>query len=81
MDNINDFEGRRPDREERIAPHEVELIKYRTAKMTLQFKLLTGELIEGKIVWYDETSIRIIQEDKSELTLFRQHLVYYKTRS
>ena len=81
MDNVNEFEGRRPDREERIAPHEIELIKYRTGNTKLQFKLSTGELLEGKIRWYDDSAIRIIQEDKSEITILRQALVYYKTRS
>gem|GEM_PF-6427651 len=81
MDNVNEFEGRHPDHEERIAPHEIELIKYRTAKTTLQFKMITGEMLEGKILWYDEQAIRILQSDKSEITLLRQALVYYKTRS
>jgi hypothetical protein len=74
-------EGRKSDREERIAPHEVELIKYRSAKTTLQFKLLSGETIEGKIVWYDEIALKIQLPDKSDLTLLRTAVAYYKTRS
>jgi hypothetical protein len=81
VETVNDIEGRRPDREDRIAPNEVELIKYRTSQTTLQFRVVTGELLEGKIRWYDDLAIRIVQPDKSELTLFRQSLVYYKTRS
>ena len=80
MEPLNDLEGRRPDREDRIAPNEIELIKYRTGKTTLQFKLLTGDLLEGKIVWYDDLAIRIIHPDKSEITILRHALAYYKTR-
>jgi len=81
VETVSEIEGRRPDREERIAPNEIELIKYRTGKTTLQFRLVTGELLEGKIRWYDDMAIRIILEDKSEITVLRQALVYYKTRS
>jgi hypothetical protein len=81
VDLLNESEGRSPNREERIAPHEIELIKYRTAKTTLFFRLSNSELIEGKIVWYDDVAIRIVQEDNSEITLLRQSILYYKTRS
>jgi sRNA-binding regulator protein Hfq len=81
VESVNEPDGRRPEREERIAPHEIELIRYRTAKTTLQFRLLTGELLEGKIRWYDHNAIQIVQEDKSEITVLRQAIAYYKTRS
>ncbi len=81
MDIVNEIDGRGSNREERIAPHEVELIKYRTGKTTLQFRLSNSELFEGKIRWYDDYAIRIVLEDKSEVTLLRQAILYYKTRS
>ncbi len=81
MDIVNESEGRGSNREERIPPHEVELIKYRTGKTTLQFRLLNSELLEGKITWYDDQAIRIVREDKSEVTILRQAILYYKSRS
>jgi hypothetical protein len=81
VESVDDIEGRRPAREERIAPNEIELIKYRTGQTSIQFRLVTGELLEGKIHWYDEQAIRIVLEDKSEITILRRALAYYKTRS
>jgi hypothetical protein len=81
VETIDEMEGRHPTREERIAPNEIEIIKYRSGQTLLQFRLLTGELIEGKIQWYDDLTFKIIQVDKSEITILRKALAYYKTRS
>ena len=82
MDPFPDSErGRVGDREERIAPHEIELIKYRSNRTPLEFRLTSGELVEGAIRWYDDQAIRIVLSDRTEMTLFRHAIVYYKTRS
>ncbi len=73
--------SRAGEREERIPPHEVELIKYRTNRTTLQFALTNGSVLEGAIRWYDDHAIRIVQPDRIEITLMRHAIVYYKTRS
>jgi sRNA-binding regulator protein Hfq len=69
------------EREERIGPREVELIRYRDNRTPLQFRLVNGETIEGSIRWYDHTALRIVQPDRTELTLLLHAIIYYKTRS
>lgn len=67
--------------EERISPREVELIKYRDNRTPLQVKLVTGETLEGAIRWYDNRAMRLVQSDRSEITVYLQAIAYYKTRS
>jgi sRNA-binding regulator protein Hfq len=68
-------------REERISPREVELIKYRDNRTALVVKLMTGETLEGAIRWYDNRAMRLVQSDRSEVTVYFQAVSYYKTRS
>ena len=73
---------RAPDeRIERIALHEIELIKYRDNRTVLTVKLISGETLEGAIRWYDSVALRLVQPDRSEITVYRQAIAYYKTRS
>lgn len=68
------------DRHERIALHEIELIKYRDNRTPLVVKLLTGETLEGAIRWYDDRAMRLVLADRSEITLCRQAIAYYRTQ-
>jgi hypothetical protein len=81
LDPHDTSDGRSSEREERIAPNEIDLIKYRSSKTTVQFGLINSEHFEGKIVWYDGLAIKIIRADKSEVTILRRALAWYKTRS
>ena len=75
--------GPRPqheDRYERISQHEIELIKLRDNRTPLQLKLLTGEMLDGAIRWYDDKVIRLVQSDRSEMTVNRSAIAYYQTR-
>ena len=45
--------------EERISPREVEIIKYRDNRTPLLVKLVTGEVLEGAIRWYDDRALRL----------------------
>ena len=77
-------EGDRPrpsdERRERIAQHEVELIKYRDNRTPLLVKLVSGETLEGAIRWYDSVALRLVLSDRSEITVYRQAIAYYKAR-
>ena len=66
--------------EERISQREIELIKYRDNRTVLSVKLVTGESVEGAVRWYDDRAIRLIQTDRSELTVYVQAIAYYKPR-
>lgn len=67
--------------EERIAPSEVDLIKYRDNRTPLSIKLLTGETVEGAIRWYDERALRLVLPDRSEVTVFLQAIAYLKAEA
>ena len=69
------------EREERVGPREVELIRYRDSRTPLQFRLINGETIEGSIRWYDQSALRIVQADRTEVTVYLHAITYYKTRS
>ncbi len=72
---------RAPDeRIERIALHEIELIKFRDNRTALVVKLVTGETLEGAIRWYDPVALRLVQSDRSEITVYRHAIAYYKAR-
>lgn len=67
--------------EERISPREVEIIKFRDNRTPLVIKLVTGETLEGAIRWYDNCALRLVQSDRSEITVYLQAIAYYKTRA
>ena len=69
------------EREERIEPSEVELIRYRDSRMPLEFALVNMTTIEGTIAWYDRSAIKIVQADRTEITVRLNAIVSYKTRS
>ncbi|MBV9850348.1 MAG: RNA chaperone Hfq [Armatimonadetes bacterium] len=68
------------ERRERIPPHEAELIKYRDNRTPLLVKLVSGETLEGAIRWYDSVALRLVLSDRSEITVYRQAIAYYKAR-
>ena len=67
--------------DERIPHHEIEIIKYRDNRTPLTIKLVTGETLEGALRWYDDWAIRLVQSDRSEITIFRHAIAYYKVRA
>lgn len=60
-----------------VSAHAVELIRYRDNRTPLIFKLVTGNEFRGAIRWFDDTVIRIVQEDRSEVTLYQHALAYF----
>jgi len=78
---ISEVERRRAAvREERISLREVELIKYRDNRTALVVKLLSGEALEGAIRWYDDQAVRLVQADRTEVTVYLQAIAYYRAR-
>ncbi len=67
-------------REERISPREVDLIKYRDNRTVLIVTLLNGEIMEGAVRWYDEYALRLVQADRSEVTVYLHAVAYYRAR-
>ena len=67
-------------REERISPREVDLIKYRDNRTALTVTLLSGEVMEGAVRWYDEQALRLVQADRSEVTVYLHAVAYYRAR-
>ena len=67
-------------REERISPREVDLIKYRDNRTVLIVTLLNGEIMEGAVRWYDEHALRLVQADRSEVTVYLHAVAYYRAR-
>jgi len=67
-------------REERISPREVELIKYRDNRTMLAITLLGGETLEGAVRWYDDQALRLVQADRTELTVYLHAVAYYRAR-
>jgi sRNA-binding regulator protein Hfq len=70
----------RSERSERISPREGELIKLRDTRALVQFHLLTGDVIEGAVRWYDGICIHVVRADRSEVTLFYSALAYYMAK-
>ena len=66
--------------DERISPREVELIKYRDNRTLLAVTLMSGETIEGAIRWYDPLALRLVQADRSEVTVYLHAVAYYRPR-
>lgn len=67
-------------REERISPREVELIRYRDNRTDLVVTLTNGETLEGALRWYDEHALRLVQADRSEVTVYLSAVAYYRAR-
>lgn len=67
--------------DDHISPREAELIKYRDNRTPLVIKLVTGETVEGAVRWYDAQALRLVQGDRSEMTVYLQAIAYYRTRA
>ena len=67
-------------RVEPISPREVELIKYRDNRTALVVTLLGGEVLEGAVRWYDAQALRLVQPDRSEVTVYLHAVAHYRAR-
>jgi sRNA-binding regulator protein Hfq len=66
--------------EDRISPREVELIKFRDNRTLLTVTLMNSETMVGAVRWFDAHALRLVQEDRSEITLYLHAIAYYRAR-
>ena len=67
-----------PLQNERISPREAELSKYREHRTSLLFTLLNGQELQGSIRWFDDLAIKVVQADRSEITVYHQAIGTYR---
>lgn len=63
-----------------VSPREVELIRFRDGKVPVKFTLMTDEVVEGIVAWYDDLSVHIVKPDQSEVTVFFNVISMYGRR-
>jgi sRNA-binding regulator protein Hfq len=68
------------DRPPVVLLHTAELIKHRDERKTLQFTLIGGESLEGVIRWFDEEAIHLVGPERTEVTVFKRAIAYYRVR-
>jgi host factor-I protein len=49
---------------------------YIKEKKHIQIKLITGEIIKGRIAWQDPECISMVNENDQPILLWRQSIVY-----
>lgn len=66
--------------DDRISPREVELIKFRDNRTLLTITLMNGETMVGAVRWFDAHALRLVLEDRSEMTLYLHAIAHYRAR-
>ncbi|MDR3710069.1 MAG: hypothetical protein P4L33_17375 [Capsulimonadaceae bacterium] len=64
----------------RVSAREVELIRFRDGKVPVKFQLMTDEILEGVVLWYDDLSVHIVRPDQSEVTIMFNVISTYGRR-
>ena len=54
-----------------------ELIK---AKAEIELKLVTGDLLKGKVCWQDQNCVCIVDDYKRQTTIWKQAIAYYQPK-
>lgn len=44
----------------------------------VEFKLLTGDLLTGKVAWQDPNCVCIIDDQSQQTTIWKQAIAYFK---
>ncbi|HLP91424.1 MAG TPA: RNA-binding protein hfq [Nostocaceae cyanobacterium] len=50
-------------------------------KPTVEFKLVTGDLIIGKVFWQDHNCVSILDANEQQTTVWKQAIVYMKAQN
>ncbi|AFY46158.1 hypothetical protein Nos7524_0236 [Nostoc sp. PCC 7524] len=45
----------------------------------LDFKLVTGDLIKGRILWQDPDCICVVDENSQQITIWKSAIAYFKS--
>lgn len=61
-------------------PSEVQINKFIITKCLVEFKLINGESVCGKLMWVDNDAFLIEREDNSKITLLRSSILYYYSK-
>ena len=62
-------------------PSIAELQRLVRDKTRLEFHLVNGKKLYGRIKWFDDQAISMVEDDDSTFTLLRPALVGYKIKS
>ncbi|MEA5581152.1 RNA chaperone Hfq [Nodularia harveyana UHCC-0300] len=54
-----------------------ELIKQKTL---VEWKLLNGDLLTGKLAWQDNNCVCIVDDRNRQITIFKQAIAYYQPK-
>ncbi len=46
-----------------------------------ELKLLTGDLVTGKVLWQDHHCVCVVDEHSQQITVWKQAIAYIKVRS
>ncbi|HIK04047.1 MAG TPA: RNA chaperone Hfq [Trichormus sp. M33_DOE_039] len=46
---------------------------------TVEFKLVTGDLLKGRILWQDPSCVCIMDENSQQITIWKSAIAYLKT--
>lgn len=65
------------DRAPAVLMHVGELIKFRDERKTLRLTLVSGEVVEGVVRWFDDETIHLATVSRDEITLFKHAVSYY----
>jgi host factor-I protein len=49
--------------------------------MQMEFKLLTGDVLTGKILWQDPHCVCIVDESSQQTTVWKQAIAYFKPKT
>jgi host factor-I protein len=45
---------------------------------TVEFKLMNGDLLTGRVFWQDHNCVSIMDVDNHQITIFKQAIAYMK---
>ncbi|ARV62862.1 RNA-binding protein hfq [Nostocales cyanobacterium HT-58-2] len=47
---------------------------------TIQLKLLTGDLLTGRIIWQDAQCVCLVDENSQQTTVWKQSIAYIQSK-
>ncbi len=53
-----------------------ELIKQKTV---IELKLVTGDLLTGKVCWQDQNCVCLVDDRNQQITIWKQAIAYYQS--
>ncbi len=69
------------DRFPAVQRNEAEMIRARDERRAIEFTLVNGAVMEGIIRWYDDDTICIADENRSEVTVYKHAILYFRSKA